>query len=393
MNTALNTGTYAVGMNAGAIHTRVSREWAARPSDQRFLDLNSLYAMTRQAADASTSVAVDTREIRVDTRRDDTSGTLALTLPGCSAAVQPTHWSFGQLCQRLQVPAGYLRRLPAFLAGVNLQFGLHNAPGERVQAYLREGDDRVELRAFTGPDYGRIHDHQVVDAVRRIAGSGRGEARWKVPGRIEAGGLHDPEAPVTLASTTLYGSDRDVFMFLVDDRNPIEIGTTRDGRPDLVFRGFYVWNSEVGAKKVGMAAFLLRGVCANRILWGVEDFQEISFRHSKNAPERFLQEAVPALERYANSGGGNVFAGIQRARRTVVAMNDADRDAFLKRCDFTGAEVKAVLAAVQAEEHKPAESVWDFVQGITAVARTIPHQDERVKLERRAATLMAKAAA
>jgi len=393
MNTALNTGAYAVDMNGGATHMRVSREWASRPDDQRFLDLDSLYAMTRQAADTSVSAPVDTRDIRVVARRDDTSGTLPLDLPGRSQAVQPTHWSFGQLCQRIQVPAGYLRRLPAFLAGVNLQFGLHNAPGERVQAYLREDDDRVELRAFTGPDYGRIHDHEVVNTVRKIAGSGNGEARWKVPGQLEGGGLYNPEAPVTLASTTLYGSDRDVFMFLVDDRNPIEIGTTRDGKPDLVFRGFYVWNSEVGAKKVGMAAFLLRGVCANRILWGVEDFQEISFRHSKNAPGRFLQEAVPALERYANSGGGNVFAGIQRARQTVVALNDADRAAFLKKRDFTGAEVRAVLAAVNAEEHKPAESVWDFVQGITAVARTIPHQDERVKLERRAASLMAKVAA
>ena len=28
---------------------------------------------------------------------------------------------------------------------------------------------RTELRAVTGPDYGRIHDHEIVEAVQRIA--------------------------------------------------------------------------------------------------------------------------------------------------------------------------------------------------------------------------------
>ena len=43
-------------------------------------------------------------------------------------------------------------------------------------------------------------------------------------------------------------SDRDVFLFLVDDTNPIEAGRLPDGSPDLYFRGFYCWNS--GAPRV-----------------------------------------------------------------------------------------------------------------------------------------------
>lgn len=52
-----------------------------------------------------------------------------------------------------------------------------------------------------------------------------------------------------------------------------------DGSPDLYFRGFYCWNSEAGAKTLGIASFYLR-VCQNRNLWGVEDFEEITIRHS-----------------------------------------------------------------------------------------------------------------
>jgi hypothetical protein len=37
--------------------------------------------------------------------------------------------------------------------------------------------------------------------------------------------------------------------------------------------------------------------------------------------------------------------------------------------------------------------VWDFVQGITAAARSVTHQDDRVALERRAGKLLDKVAA
>jgi hypothetical protein len=43
--------------------------------------------------------------------------------------------------------------------------------------------------------------------------------------------------------------------------------------------------------------FYLRAICCNRIVWGVEGFEEITIRHSKYTPERWLDEAYPALER------------------------------------------------------------------------------------------------
>ncbi len=41
------------------------------------------------------------------------------------------------------------------------------------------------------------------------------------------------------------------------------------------------------------------------------------------------------------------------------------------------------------EEGRPPESVFDFVQGITAMARNKPHQDARLELEGKAAKLLA----
>ena len=101
--------------------------------------------------------------------------------------------------------------------------------------------------------------------------------------------VHNPQVDITKDTTTLYASDRDVFVFLCDDANPIEAGRLPDGSPDLYFRGFYCWNSEVGSRSLGIASFYLRAVCANRNLWGVEQFEELTIRHSKYAASRFAQ--------------------------------------------------------------------------------------------------------
>ena len=137
-----------------------------------------------------------------------------------------------------------MRQLPAPLAGINLQHGLLSHRAELVKT-LEADDGRVELRAVTGPDYGRIWDHELVEAVMRIAGNGTGDTRWKVPGLLDWSTMtHNPFVEVTKDTTTLYASDRDVFMFLVDDAHPIEAGRLPNGDPDLYFRGFYCFCNE-----------------------------------------------------------------------------------------------------------------------------------------------------
>src|SRR5882757_113579 len=182
------------------------------------------------------------------------------------------------------------------------------------------------------------------------------------------------------------------FLFLVDDLNPIEAGLLRDGSPDLYFRGFYCWNSEVGAKTLGMASFYLRAVCQNRNLWGVEDFEEIIIRHSKYAASRFAHEAAPALLNFANSSPLPFVNGIKAARERIAARTDEDRTEFLRHRGFSKAETAKVIDTVLAEEGRPPESIFDFVQGITAVARDKPHQDARLDMEAKAKKLLDRAA-
>jgi hypothetical protein len=251
---------WKVDVNRGERIGRVSSEWFNRPDDERYLSLDDLWARVKARSDRSRTRIVETVAIEVEAQRDDPER-LRLHLPKGQAPVAPTHWAFGQLASLVGAPAAYLRQLPAPIAGINLQYGLTHHRAEQIKT-LETEDGRVELRAVTGPDYGRIHDHELVEAVQRIAGNGTGDTRWKVPGVLDwSTGVYNPDVEISRDTTTLYASDRDVFLFLVDDRSPIEAGKLPDGSPDLFFRGFYDWNSEVGSKTLGIASFYLRAVC------------------------------------------------------------------------------------------------------------------------------------
>ncbi|WP_336810106.1 DUF932 domain-containing protein [Bosea sp. MMO-172] len=389
------SGGYKVDVSRGERIGRVSSEWFSRPDDERYLSLSDLARSVRSRSERSRTRVVETALIHVEASRDNPER-LSLILPGSEAPVAPTHWSFGQLAAQVGAPAAYLRNLPAALAGINLQYGLSTHRAEQIKTLetdnARSGG-RIDLRAATGVDYGRIHDFELVEAVQRIAGNGTGDTRWKVPGVLDwSTGVYNPRVDITKDTTTLYASDRDVFLFLVDDLNPIEAGKLPDGSPDLFFRGFYCWNSEVGAKTLGMASFYLRAVCQNRNLWGVEDFEEITIRHSKYAASRFAHEAAPALMNFANSSAQPFVNGIRAARERIVARTDEDRTDFLRRRGFSKAETGKIIDTVLAEEGRPPESIFDFVQGITAVARDKPHQDARLDMEAKAKKLLDRAA-
>ena len=197
---------------------------------------------------------------------------------------------------------------------------------------------------------------------------------------------------VTKETTTLYASDRDVFIFLVDDTHPIEIGTLPNGEPDLVFRGFYVSNSETGAGTFDMSCMLMRGVCQNRNIWGMEGKQSLTMRHSLKAPDKFAQQAFPMLAAYSMQPVTGIIGKVKAAKETIIATNDEERMDFLTgaKVGLTKGMAQAVIQRCFVEEQHPLVSVWDAVQGITAHARSIQHQDVRTTLEQKAGKLMYK---
>src|SRR6267154_538575 len=145
---------FRVDVSRGERVGRVSSEWFSRPDDERYLSLTDLYDAVRRRAESAQVRTVESRAVKVEAIRDNAER-LALLVPGRDEPVAPTHWSFGQLCGLVGAPSSYMRQLPAPLAGINLQHGLLSHRGELVKA-LEADHGRVELRAVTGPDYGRV---------------------------------------------------------------------------------------------------------------------------------------------------------------------------------------------------------------------------------------------
>ena len=377
-------------IGAGQSRSELSRQWIARPHDQRFLKLSDLYAAVKGRADSAKETRIENRKLEFITPDITDAGSmqeLRVGLPNGEDFAM-SHWAFGQLCNLTKSPAGFMRELPSQLVADILSTRMLRREREEVKAYSTD----KELLAMTGPDYGRIYDHEVVKAVMDFTDNGQGT--WKIPGVMDwSTMIYDPHHPVTPQTTTLFASDRDVFIFLVDGLHPIQVGLTKDGEPDMMFRGFYMKNSEVGSSALTLAAFYLRGICCNRIMWGVEGFEEITIRHTRFAPERFLETARPALKSFAEGSSEKLIEGVQKAKQARLAKNDDEAIDFLQARKFSKSKAAEIIEASEREEGRKPRTAWDFAQAITAVARNVPYTDERLTMELEAKKILDKVAA
>jgi hypothetical protein len=360
-------------------------QWATRPSDERFTSLIELNNHCQALKGNSKALTLPSKALQAQPVEGDVNGLVVAGPNGVPVAA--THWSFAQLAQRAGAPAGYLRDLPAPIAADCINYGLMNRQVEDIGVLLYKNGGPAQLRAVTGPAYGRIWNASITRALVERFGDGLTGA-FRVPGEFRQ------RVQVTKDNTTLYASDRDMFVFLADEEHRIEIPNRRDGQTGSMARGFFVWNSEVGKCKFGIATFLFDYVCCNRIVWGAQGYEEITIRHTSRAPERWVDQALPALQDYANSSTVGVRTAIQAAQALKIgnaATREEDVANFLAK-RFSRPQVQAIKSAHMSDEGRPIESLWDAATGITAYARSIPYQDERVELEREAGKVMAAAA-
>lgn len=376
----------------------VSREWARRPMDQRFLTVDELVdnvMMRTLRAEEQVFRSLDGVEVLPAEEN--------LTVRINDRVCDFTNWSFGQFARIIGAPAGYLQRLPSNIAADCMNFNLRLKRNEIIAPISPLDDADIDepvkgmnvlmdmptvdasgtslaipkIRAMCGPNYGRIRDWDVARRVQELVRQSGGV--WQVP--PSRNGL-------TRRSTTLYASDRDVFMFLCDQTNEIMVNGRR------FWRGFYVSNSEVGSKVFNIARFLYDRVCENRIIWDVIGFQEIRMRHTKHAPERFLERVIsdPAMLEGVNSEkhqalltDGIAHAMNNRILDSLATRKDAE-DVLINNGFTRPVSRAAVQRAI--DEEGGFTTKWQLHCGLTAEARETPFQDVRIALERKAAEFL-----
>ncbi len=351
-----------------AILIDAHKQWVKRPPDERFKSLTEILEFTGRRKRNALEETYSLRELRLHATHGG-----GMFLNGHVPHSALTNWSFSQLCQTVKAPAGYLRTLSAGMAVQCLDYGMAKAGGE-AKLLLRKNDkaDPEEtafgntVSAFTSPTYGRIWDHDVVsellEAVR--------DTNW-----------HPPESKS--GSAGLYASDRDMFVFLINDEHPVEVGNARLGK------GFFLWNSETGSATFGLTTFLYNFVCGNHIVWGAEEVRELRIVHRNRALSRFYSDAIPVLNRFLENRNldDRIKKAVSKAMADRIGESLEVATKALKSLPLTRNEIASAWNTGLADG-EDVTTRWGLTQGLTAFARNQPFADRRVNLERRAALLL-----
>lgn len=348
--------------------TKAHHQWAIRAADERFASVQDMHdkaVKDRFAARIASNVEVSKLKAIADGH--------AVKLEGKSGTVADlTNWSFGQLASKAEAPAGYLQTLPAKMAADCLNHGLSGYVGNDAAMLFSQSDNSLTARAITSARYSRIWNSDVTERLLDL----------------EAEGTWQPAPAAFDGSRGLYLSDRDMFAFMVDNNRRIFEKLPGGG----LSRGFFLWNSEVGAASIGVMTFLYEYVCGNHRVWGAKEVKEISFRHIGEGLDRKAFGTLEArLIDYANGSADADEAKIERMRTTIIA---ADKQGLLDAL-FQRLKISKKLAAQTVELAEAREdwygnprSVWGVAGALTEIARDMPNADKRDELNRIGAKLM-----
>lgn len=355
-------------------------QWRTRPHDQRHLDMDEVLAKTLIDKEATTKRVATTKEItfRAENPQDVDSRLLVQGPNGVEHDMQ--HLALSQVAGMVQAPADYLRRLPAALAADNLNYLLQTQGAEEIGLLVRDHEESHTCRSIRSARYGLIHDYDYAKVIADHFGDGR-TGRFRVPGEF------GKDVPITRENTTLYAGNNNMFLFLADEHNKVEMPNRRDGKDGAMSTGLYFWNGIENT--IGFAMFLFDYVCCNRIVWSMTDYQEVSFRHSYRAPHKWQEEMLPLIEQAVTAKPDMSFVkAIEDAR--AAKINGDVLEYLTKR--YNRKQAQALIAVHETEEHRPIETLWDLSTAITAKARSIPYQDERITLEMEAGKVLKLAA-
>lgn len=350
------------------------RQWAARPADERFATLDELHIAVQSRKRTSDETGLlDSRSLSAVPVGDK----LTLAHDLLQTPAELTHWSARQVFSRLDAPADFVAKLTPNTAATVINERIQLGDRFAANLLLATDDNGPVARAFNGERYTRLWDESIVSVLRNRLPSG-----WRNPVAYEGGTWGAPLVP-----SGLYASDRDMFAFLISGGDMLDMGGA-----DQLHRGIMVWNSEVGSKTFGWSSFWFRMVCGNNIVWDAQDVHTISARHTKHV-HSILDSFELFLLKLAESADKDSIAKAVTAAKSRLVISPTEPDANLInrfKPTFTSSETLNARNRMLAEELSPSGSAWDWLQGFTATARSLPYLDARTNLERRASAALLK---
>lgn len=367
--------------------TKAHEQWRERPADQRYESLQALLTATRDHKARSIDAHGRLRDFKVLSSGNE------LYIEGkTKQQATPTHWAFTQLCARAKAPAGYLRELPTDLAAKALSHGLANAEETKDGSFLlRRGAGGLELCCATSDRYVRVWNHEIAETLCELESLGLG---WQFPEPYRrpgtAAGSEGARGQKAAKQVPIaFASDHDMFAFMVNYARPIDL----DGQ--LLSRGFFIENSEVGARAVKLTMFLFDFVCGNIMVWGARNVQEVSISHIGSVRKNVLDvngNALKMLSAYADTAESEQIADIRAAQKLLLGETQTEVVGKLFGRRELGLSKKALNAAFEVAKETPRygdpHSAWAMINGLTEVSQRGEYTDERIDLDRAAGKIL-----
>jgi len=383
-----------------------NHQWANRPEDQRFSSLEEMY----RACSSYYSSAV-TSQALIDSLRVEAADNNLHLVGSTGQHAKLTHYSFGQLSAIAGAPPGYLRTLAPTLAAQNINYGLKQASGngDKLSLLFHKNGSTV-ARAITTDSYDRVWNWEVLRAINDVVTS----QGWMVPPARpakagQAGTRKATAADVLpnqgdfglaikegdeIAPAGLYASDHDMFVFLV------KMGETVESGGQLLNKGVFIQNSEVGDCGLKLKFFIMDHVCGNHIVWNASGVTEVNMRHIKGQNQtrgKTLRVASRRWDRVLRGAPsqGTLESDIRAAKTKILGTSKEDAldnvYTFAKAKSLSLMTKATIKAAYELAEQSPRygspNTVWGMVNGLTEFSQQ-GHTDTRTELDCQAGRLM-----
>lgn len=335
--------------------TRASAELFSRRPDERFSSLGAVHAHCIAEKAEAVDLWQPPAALRVAPDGD------RLMLAAGDRRLRMNDWSFTQLCQLARVGKETVNRLSA---GTASQVFEETLPRGNKPLQVFAGGDSA--RSIHGTVYTRLFNADLISVVREFA-------------------VDFTPPPVGFnGATGLYCGEQDMFLFLIDPTGWAEVNG------EAFAPGFFLWNSEVGRRSVGVETFWFQAVCQNHIVWDAVDVNTFNRKHTSQVHE--------------------TFGEVRRMIENLVRKRDERRDAFvgqLRKCmdeGFAGAEEamkyltardlrgKLAKLAVEAAQAKGRLTVWSLVDALTRLSGEVYNAGDRAEIDLKAGRLLALAA-
>ncbi len=337
--------------------TSASRELFRRSPDERFESLATL------AAHCSTrkSQSSDRWHPPTELGTRPTSDRLAFTV-GNDGAYQMNDWSFSQLCKLAGISKDTVNRLSPETA--SRAFGETLPRTNKPLQLFTEGD---LLRSLHGTSYTRVHDADLVEILQEFSGD------------------FQPPQKGFNGATGLYCGEQDMFCFLIDPAGWVDI----DG--ESFAPGFFLWNSEVGRRSLGIQTFWFQQICANHIVWDATEVMEFTRKHTASVHESVgeIRRIIEALAAKRDARKDSFSKVVAKAMREKLGE---DAEETLTALTKGGVSRSIAKQAIESVKDRGRFTIFALVDALTRISGDLVYAGDRIELDQKAGALLALAA-